>query len=137
MSTARIRSGLGALPRQPLLALSLKLDAVVTGATGVAYLALADPLSDLFALPVGFLRAIGAFLVVFSVGVWLAALRPRPWATAVIAANLPWILASIALVVFDLHDPNTFGALWTMLQALVVALFAALQLLGLRSAVNQ
>lgn len=64
---------------------------------------------------------------------WLAALRPRLWATAVIAANLPWVLASFALVLFDLHEPSTAGALWTALQALVVALFVALQVVGLRS----
>ena len=72
-----------------LLRLVLKVDAVVTGANGIAYLTLAGPLADLFDVPAGFLRGLGAFLAVFSVAVWLVALRPRPWAAAVIAANVP------------------------------------------------
>jgi hypothetical protein len=134
MSADSISVRLAGLPRDQLLPLALKLDAVVTGANGVAYLALAGPLGDLFDLPVGFVRAMGAFLAVFAVAVWVVALRPRPGAAAVIAANVSWVLASFALVVFDLHEPSTAGVLWTALQALVVTLFVALQAVGLRQA---
>lgn len=134
MSTASISARLAGSDREGLLRLVLKVDAVVTGANAVAYVALAGPLADLFDLPVGFVRGIGVFLAVFAVAVWLVALRPRPWAAAVIAANAPWVLASFALVLFDLHEPSTAGVLWIALQGLVVALFAALQVLGLRRA---
>ena len=54
-----------ARPR-PLLRTALKLDAVVTGANGAAYLAAAAPLSDLLGLSETLLRATGAFLLAFA-----------------------------------------------------------------------
>ena len=47
-----------------LLRLALLLDAAVTGANGVAYLAAAGPLGDLLGLPAGLLRGFGAVLLV-------------------------------------------------------------------------
>ena len=102
----------------------------MTGTTGVAYLALAGPLSDLFDLPIGFLRGIGAFLAVFAIGVWLAARRPRPWGRRILAVNVPWVLASFGLVLFELNEPSTAGTLWTAVQAIVVAFFVALRSLA-------
>lgn len=133
MSVEPAPARLAGLPRERLLALALRVDAAVTGVTGVAYLALAGPLGDLFDLPAGFLRGIGAFLVVFAVAVWLAALRPRPLAAAVIAANVPWVLASVALAMFDLYEPSTIGVVWIVLQAITVGLFAVLQIAGLQA----
>jgi hypothetical protein len=123
-----------------LLRLALRLDAVVTGANGAAYLALAGPLADLFEVPAGFLRGTGAFLVAFAVAVWLVGSResiPRPAVVAVIAANLAWAVASVAFIVFDAFDPVTAGAVWTGMQAAVVVLFADLQLAGLRRAARR
>jgi hypothetical protein len=126
---------LATLPREALVRLALKLDAVVTGANGAAYLALADVLDEPLGMPSGMLRAVGAFLLVFSLGVWLVATRQavRPGAVAaVIAANLLWVVESLALVAFDWFSPATAGAVWVVLQALVVGGFAALQVRGLR-----
>jgi hypothetical protein len=120
-----------------LLRLALKVDAIVTGANGVAYLALAGPLADLFEVPAGFLRGTGAFLVTFAVAVWLVGSRPslpKPAVLAVVVANLAWAAGSVAFIVLDAFDPATAGAVWTGMQAAVVALFADLQLAGLRRA---
>jgi hypothetical protein len=115
----------------------LRLDAVVTGANAVAYLALAGPLGDLFGMPASALRAIGAFLAVFAIAVWLVAARPqisRPAAGTIAVANLAWAAGSVVALVLDAWSPETVGAVWIALQAGVVALFADLQLLGLRRA---
>jgi hypothetical protein len=127
-----------ALPRAGgLLRAALKLDALVTGANAVAYLALAGPLADLLGVPSGALRAIGAFLAVFAIGVWAVAARAeisRSAAATVAVANLAWAAGSVVALIADAWSPETVGAVWIALQAAVVALFGDLQLLGLRRA---
>jgi hypothetical protein len=116
-----------------LLRLALRLDAVVSGLNGAAYLLLAGPLSDLLGLSAGVLRGVGVFLLVYGAAVWLVGDRPAtPAVRAVITGNLLWTAGSIAVVVADLGTPTTVGAAWLVLQAVVVAGFAALQIAGLR-----
>jgi hypothetical protein len=120
-----------------LLRVALKLDAAVTGANGLAYVALAGPLGDLFDVPPSFLRAIGAFLVVFAALVWIVGSESRidlRAAAAVAAANAAWVVASVVMLIAGWHDPSTVGAVWTALQAAVVAGFAALQVAGCQQA---
>lgn len=122
-------------PASPLLRGALKLDAVVTGANGVAYLALAGPLHDLLGVDAGVLRGLGAFLVAFAALVALTAARPAPPRGAVVAiveANLLWALASVVVAVLGTLDPTTVGTIWTLMQAATVAAFAAAQWIGLR-----
>ncbi|TFV62561.1 UNVERIFIED_ORG: hypothetical protein E4P37_16785 [Bacillus sp. AZ43] len=118
-----------------LLRPALLLDAVVTGANGAAYLLAAPLLDDVLGLSTGLLRGVGAFLVVFAGAVWLTA-RTRPLnvpaVEAVIGANALWVIGSAAAVVTGFGSPTTLGAVWLVLQAVVVAAFAALQLAGLR-----
>ena len=119
------------------LRLALKLDAVVTGANGAAYLVAAGPLEDLLGLSPALLRSIGAFLLLFSVVVWAVASRPEVSAAAalaVIAVNVLWAADSIAFLLSGLSDPTTVGGIWIVLQALVVAGFAALQFVGRKRA---
>ena len=109
---------------------ALKLDAVVTGANGAAYLVAAGPLEDLLGLSPALLRSIGAFLLLFAAVVWAVASRPEVSASAalaVIAVNVLWAADSIAFLLSGLSDPTTAGGIWIVLQALVVAGFAALQ----------
>ena len=116
-----------------LLPAALKLDAVVTGANGAAYLALGGPLGDLLGVPASTLRMLGAFLLVFAIGVWAVAARPhRAAVSAVIGANELWVAASIVVLIADTWTPSTAGAVWTAMQAATVAAFAVLQLIGLR-----
>jgi hypothetical protein len=122
--------------RAGLLRWALGVDAAVTGVNGLAYLALAGPLHDLLGVPAADLRAIGAFLVVFAAGVGTVARRPDPPAAAVVAivaANAAWAVASVVAAVADLWSPTAAGTVWTVLQAGVVALFAALQATGLHA----
>ncbi len=116
---------------------ALKLDAVVTGANGAAYLVAAGPLEDLLGLSPALLRGIGAFLLLFAAVVWTVGSRPEVSASAalaVIAVNVLWAADSIAFLLAGLSDPTTVGAIWIVLQALVVAGFAALQAVGRKRA---
>ena len=109
---------------------ALKLDAVVTGANGAAYLVAAGPLEDLLGLSPALLRSIGAFLLLFSAAVWVVASRPQvssSAALAVIAINVLWAADSIAFLASGASDATTFGGIWIVMQALVVAGFAGLQ----------
>jgi hypothetical protein len=120
------------LPGGALLPAALKLDAVVTAANGAAYLVAAGPLSDLLGLSEGVLRGAGAFLVVFAACVWASAAAGGRGARAIVAANVAWALASVACAVAAVGSPTTAGTVWIVLQAVVVAGFAELQIAGLR-----
>jgi hypothetical protein len=112
----------------------LALDAVVTTANGVAYVAASGPLGRLLGVDPGLLLALGVFLVLFGAGVGVLAGRRRPAVLAVravIEANLIWAaLSLVALAVW--LSPTTAGAVWVPLQAVTVAGFAALQYAALR-----
>ncbi|MDA0638826.1 hypothetical protein OUY22_35905 [Nonomuraea sp. MCN248] len=130
MSTTTTTTG-----RAGFLRLVLALDAGVTGVNGLAYLAAAGPLSDLLGPGAGLLRGIGVFLIGYAVAVGLLAARgevSEAGTRAVIGLNLAWAVAGVLAVVAGLLTFSTLGAVWTVLQALVVAGFAALQIAGLR-----
>ncbi|MEO3796228.1 hypothetical protein ABGB14_39025 [Nonomuraea sp. B10E15] len=124
--------------RTRFLRLVLAADAVVTGGNGLVYLAAAEPAGALLGPDAALLRGVGAFLLVYGAAVGLLAGRaPRrtisPAATrAVIALNIGWTLAGIAVVVTGALDLTTAGAVWVIAQALLVAVFAELQIVGLR-----
>lgn len=118
------------LSRATVLRLVLKLDAVVTAANGVAYLAAAGPLEDLLRVDPAVQRPIGAFLMLFAAGVWLVATRDaisRRAVLAVAAANALWVIGSLAVAIAGVSSPSTVGTVWIVLQALVVGGFATLQ----------
>ncbi|MFJ9576036.1 hypothetical protein ACIRQF_06515 [Streptomyces sp. NPDC101191] len=114
----------------------LALDAVVTGANGLAYAAASGPLGEFLGVDRGLLFEIGLFLTAYAAGVaWLAS-RPRPsvlGVKAVVDVNLLWTVLSVVALVAWL-EPTTAGAVWTLLQAGTVAGFAGLQWSALRAA---
>ncbi|MFJ5832627.1 hypothetical protein [Streptomyces sp. NPDC093089] len=114
----------------------LALDAVVTGANGIAYVAASGPLGELLGVDAGLLFELGLFLTAFAAGVaWLAS-RRRPAALAVKAvvdANVVWAVLSVVALVAWL-EPTAAGLLWTPMQAAAVAGFAGLQWAALRAA---
>ena len=75
--------------------------------------------------------------MIFAAFVWAAArqreISPTA-ALAIIAANLLWVLDSIALLVSGWQDPTTAGSVWIAMQAVTVTAFAALQIAGRRRA---
>ncbi|MEU9332494.1 hypothetical protein AB0D49_04910 [Streptomyces sp. NPDC048290] len=113
----------------------LALDAVVTGTNGVAYLAASGPLGRFLGVDSGLLLTLGAILTAYGVAVGVVAGRARPAALgvrAVVEVNLAWTALSLIALVLWL-SPSTAGAVWTVLQALTVGGFAALQWAALRN----
>lgn len=120
---------------RPLLRAALKLDAVVTGANGAAYLAAAGPIGELLGLSETLLRATGAFLLAYAAVVWIVGSRPdipRGPVYAIVAANAIWAIDSVVMAVAGWGDPATAGTVRILMQTVVVAAFAELQLTGLR-----
>ncbi|MEU3485651.1 hypothetical protein [Streptomyces massasporeus] len=119
---------------QSMLRRFLALDAVVTGGNALAYLAFSGPLGRFLGADATLLLALGAFLALYAAGVGLLAARRQPpvlGVRAVVEANLAW--AAVSLVALALWlTPSTPGAVWTVLQALVVAGFAVLQHMSLK-----
>ncbi|MFE1902083.1 hypothetical protein [Streptomyces gardneri] len=113
----------------------LALDALVTGANGLAYLAASGPLGELLGVDAALLFELGLFLTVYAAGVaWLAS-RPQPPALGVklvIDLNALWAVLSI-VALFAWLEPTTAGLLWTPMQAATVAGFALLQWTALRA----
>jgi hypothetical protein len=112
----------------------LALDAVVTAGNGLIYLLAAGPVGRLLGVPSELLIGLGAFLTLYGLAVGYLALRPVPpggGVRAVIAANVAWVVASLGALLFWL-DPTVAGMVWISAQALVVAAFAALQVVALR-----
>lgn len=124
-------------PGNKLLRLSLRLDAVVTGVNGLAYLALSGPIESLLGLDTSIGIPIGIFLTLYGIGVALIGQPATINTTAVrmvIAGNAAWSVISLAALIEGALELNAVGAVWTVMQAATVGGFAALQYLGLRRA---
>ncbi|MGW7417629.1 hypothetical protein [Streptomyces sp. NPDC054863] len=118
-----------------LARLALKLDAVVTGLNALAYLGLATVLDSWFGIATAVQYPVGAFLLLFALGVLAAGTRKqisRPALTTIAAANLLWVALSLTVALAGTLTPTGVGTVWIVLQALTVGCFAGLQLLGLK-----
>ncbi|MFC8953203.1 hypothetical protein ACFT8P_11220 [Streptomyces sp. NPDC057101] len=114
----------------------LALDAVVTGANGIAYAAASGPLGRFLGIDAGLLFELGLVLSAYAAGVAWLATRPQPPAAAVklvVDINLLWAVLSVVALVAWL-EPTTAGLVWTPLQAATVGGFAVLQWTALRAA---
>jgi hypothetical protein len=111
----------------------LVIDALVSGAAGLVMILGAGLLAPLLALPQPLLTIAGITLIP-----WLAALitlsrmvqMPRAAVRAVVAVNIAWVLASIA--VLFLTSPSPLGYAFVIAQAVAVGAFAELQIIALR-----
>ncbi|MFD3410846.1 hypothetical protein [Streptomyces cyaneofuscatus] len=115
--------------------MALKLDAVVTGLNGIAYLALATVLDSFFGVTTAVQYPVGAFLLLYALGVLAIGTRKeinRTGLTAVIVANVLWVVLSLVVLISGLLSPTGIGAVWIVLQSLTVGGFAALQYVGLK-----
>lgn len=117
-------SGLAGMSRRAWLAT----DAVVTGACAVIYLLAAPVLVDLLGSDVGTTRALGGFLLGFTVVVALTASRPS-WAAVhlVVAVNAVWVVASLVVAATGALDLTAVGRIWAVAQAGVVGVLAVQQ----------
>jgi hypothetical protein len=112
----------------------LRLDAVASGAIGIAFLAAAGTLQEPLGTPTALTRGTGAFLVAYAVFVWFVSTRPTPGLVGlVIGLNLFWVVDSVVYAVAD-DGLTALGVAFTLVQAAAVLGFAALEYVGLRRA---
>jgi hypothetical protein len=120
-----------------LLRRALLFDGATCAASGVLLALAASPLADLFGLPVELLRGVGLILLPVAAAVLYVATRevlPRPAVWGIVGLNLLWALASLLLLATGWVEPTGGGYLFVVLQALMVAAIAELQIVGLRRA---
>ncbi|HET6861125.1 MAG TPA: hypothetical protein VFH94_29010 [Streptomyces sp.] len=113
----------------------LALDAVVTGANGLVYVAASGPVGELLGVGSALLLGLGVLLALYGACVGLLASRAQPSAflvKTVIEINLAWFVASLAALVLWL-SPTAVGTVWIPAQAAIVGGFAVLQHLALRA----
>jgi hypothetical protein len=123
------------LQNSPFLRRVLLVDAIASGATGVLMVLLAQPLAGLLQVPSALLFYAGLFLLPYTAllfqlgrGEYL----PRAALWAVIVGNALWAAGCLVLAFGGWLAPTLLGMVFLLLQALVVAAFAELQLVGLR-----
>jgi hypothetical protein len=110
-------------------------DAVVSGATGALMALAAGVLEPILQVPATLLRVAGLALLPYAAFVALLARRdvpPRGMVWAVVACNALWAVDCVALLFTGWIDPSLLGVAFVLMQALVVAAFAELQVIGLR-----
>lgn len=120
-----------------LLRRVLLVDAVSAGSMGLVLLVFAPQLTALLELPAALLRESGTVLLPLAAFVGYLATSeqpPRAGVWLVIALNAVWAIDSILLLFTDWIAPNALGAAFVILQALVVAVLAELEFVGLRKA---
>lgn len=124
----------------PFLRCALLLDAVVSGVSALALTFDATALASLFSLPEALLRESGVFLIAYTMFVgWLGSrvVMHRGLVTLVIAGNVAWTIASIALLLSGAVSPNLAGEVVIAAQAIGTGLFAELQYIGLRRSAGE
>jgi hypothetical protein len=129
-STFSTPAASGGFLRNALLA-----DALVSGATGVLMALAAGVLEPILQVPASLLRVAGLVLLPYAAFVALLARRdvlPRGAVWAVVAGNAIWAVDCVALLFTGWIDPSLLGMAFILVQALVVAAFAELQVVGLR-----
>jgi hypothetical protein len=118
-----------------LLRRVLIVDALTSGAMGVAMFAFADLFASLLQLPVELIREAGIVLLPFAAFVGFVASRREPvriavW--AIIALNVVWVVDSIVLLFTGWVAPNALGYVFVIAQAAVVLVLADLEYMGLK-----
>jgi hypothetical protein len=117
------------------LRLVLLADAAASGATGLLVLIGGSFLEGLLGVPATLLREAGLILLpyvafVAYIGTRESLARPAIW--AIIICNALWAGASVLLAMGQWIAPTTLGYAFVIGQAVIVALLAGLQYLGLQ-----
>jgi hypothetical protein len=118
-----------------LLRRVLIVDAVTSGAMGLAMVAFAELFADLLQLPLDLISEAGIVLLPFAAFVGFVASRREPARLAVwmiIALNIVWVVDSIVLLFTGWVAPNALGYAFVIAQAAVVLVFADFEYMGLK-----
>ena len=113
----------------------LLLDAAASGATGLLLFAGGQALADITGLQPAFAGPVGLFLIGYALAVaWVGGRRTLHaglvW--AIVSLNLAWTAESILSVAGGYLDVTPLGLAFIIAQALAVAGFAALEIVGVR-----
>jgi hypothetical protein len=124
-----------AIHASSLLRRILIVDAVTSGASGIAMLAFAELFAGLLQLPVELVREAAIIMLLFAAFVGFVVSRREParvavW--AVIVLNAVWVVDSILLLFTDWVAPNALGYVFVIAQATMVLVFADLEYMGLK-----
>jgi hypothetical protein len=114
---------------------AIQADAIFSGVSALLLTFGAGELAALSNLPTGLLRETGLFLIAYAAVVgWLGSRQSMPKALVaiVIAGNVAWTVASIALLFSGAVTPNLLGEAFVAVQAIIVGVLAELQYIGLR-----
>ena len=125
------------IPMTTYLQKAIGTDAIVSGAAGIALIAGSFFLPALLGLPAELLLWSGAALVPFVIELALILRMKqvhRGIIMAVIAVNIAWVVASLFVAFGPAFAPTLFGKIFIVAQAATVALFAELQIIGLKRA---
>lgn len=125
------------IPVTPNLRTALLLDAIASGAVGLAMAAGASLLAPLLSLPEPLLFWAGlAFLPWAAALIWAARRQTvaRILVIDIIALNALFVAICMALPASGLIAPNMLGTLFILAQGAIVAGFAILQWIQLRAA---
>ena len=117
------------------LSRALLADAVFSGVSAIGLTLGAGLFAGLFNLPEVLLRETGLFLIAYAALVgWLGTRQmvQKPLVLLVIVGNAAWTLASVALLFSGAVNPNLFGMIVVVAQAIATGVFAELQYIGLR-----
>jgi hypothetical protein len=112
----------------------IRLDALVSGTSGVVAAAGAFALDGVLGVSAAFLVVLGIFLLGYAGWLLLLARRgaPAQGAKAVIAGNALWVGASVVAVIADWLTLTSAGTAVALVQATAVALIAETQWVALR-----
>jgi hypothetical protein len=116
---------------------ALLADAVVSGAACLAMIAGADFTHGLLGLPSALLFWSGVALIPFIVMLAMvvrAGRAPGGLIVTIIALNFAWVAASLWVALGPAFAPTLLGKVFIVAQAATVAIFAELQIIGLRRA---
>ncbi len=130
--TATARSATGT--RDSFLRLAMRADGVLTGLAGLAMLPLAGWIAEISGTTPAIEYTIAAFFVIYgAVVLGLSALPSlrRP-GLAVIAANISYTVAAVAVVLTDVWSMTTTGVLLALATGVYTLVFADLQYIGWR-----
>jgi len=125
------------MPANSFLRRILVLDALASGGTGLLMALAAAPLEDWLGVPATLLRYAGWCLIPFA-GLLVLLARsqalPAGAVVGVIVLNGLWVVGSIVVLLAEVIQPSALGYAFVVGQAVVVALLAEMETVGLRRA---
>jgi hypothetical protein len=130
--------GLGTRPfadsTDSLLRFAMRLDATLTGLTGLLIAAAADPISSMTGLSSISEYGLGAFFVLYGLVVFTLAAVPdlRRAGIGVVIANVIFTVAAVVVVAADALPLTETGIAATLASGVYTALIGYLQYLGVR-----